>query len=137
MEQALHPADRILKAIGKMSSTLRHLIVSTIVVLFFLPGASAFGRDSHSSRTLPVVATVHKFPLSSGQNNAVAEQTDTILVVSSSAKNRPAEPLKERISRLKKVTAQSVVVMDGNSGHLLYSKSPHRLNGLGNVRVVD
>jgi D-alanyl-D-alanine carboxypeptidase (penicillin-binding protein 5/6) len=107
-----------------MSSIVRHLIVSIIVVLFFLPGAPAFGRDSHSSRTLPVVATVHKSPLSSGQNNAVVEQTDTILVVSSSAKNRPAEPLKERISRLKKVTAQSVVVMDGNSGHFLYAKSP-------------
>jgi D-alanyl-D-alanine carboxypeptidase (penicillin-binding protein 5/6) len=123
-EQALHPADRILKAIGQMSSTVRHLIVSILVVLFFFPYASAFGGDSHSSRAIPVVTTVHKSSLSSGQSNAVAEQADTILVVSSSAKNRPAEPLKERIARLKKVTAQSVVVMDGNSGHLLYAKSP-------------
>ena len=103
---------------------MRHLIVSILVVLFLCPCASAFGRDGLSSRTLPVIATVHKFPLSSVQNNAVTEQTATILVVSSGAKCRQAKPFKEPFSHFEKVTAQSVVVMDSNSGNLLYARSP-------------
>ena len=124
MVQAVHPADQIQKAFGQMSSTVRHLIVSILVSLFFFPGAAAFGRDSRSSQKYPVIATVHKSPLISAKNNAVAKRTDAIIVVSSNAKHRPAEPLKERVRRLKKVTAQSVVVMDGISGHLLYARSP-------------
>jgi D-alanyl-D-alanine carboxypeptidase (penicillin-binding protein 5/6) len=124
MAQAVHPADQTQKAFSQMSSTVRHLIVSILVSLFLFPGAVAFGRDSRNSRTLPVIATVHKSSLSSVKKNAVAEQADAILVVSSTAKHRPAEPLKERVRRLKKVTAQSVVVMDGNSGRFLYARSP-------------
>jgi D-alanyl-D-alanine carboxypeptidase (penicillin-binding protein 5/6) len=124
MAQAVPPADRILKAIGQMSSTGRHLFVSILIVLFLIQCTSAFGRDSRSSRALPVIATVHKSPLSSVKNDVVAEQTDTILVVRSVAKHRPTEPLKDRVRRLKKVTAPSVVVMDGSSGYLLYARSP-------------
>ena len=109
-----------------MSAFVRHLIIPVLVSLLLLSGTSVFGRDSRSSQKYPVIATVHKSSLISASNSVVPERTDAIIVVSSTAKRRPAEPLKERIRRLKKVTAQSVVVMDGDSGHLLYARSPDR-----------
>ncbi len=109
-----------------MSSTVRYLTASILVFVFLYPCSSAFGRDRRSSRTLPVVATVHKSPLTAVKSGALEVRADAIIVVSAGAKHRPADPLKERIRRLKKVTAQSVVIMDGNSGHLLYARSPDK-----------
>ena len=106
-----------------MHTPLRHLIHTILVSLFLLPGA-ALGLDVHGGQ-YPVVATIHKrLPADqcfvagdSDAGGSVDQDSDT-------DKHRPARNHFTGVDRLKKLTARSVVIMDGDGGQLLYAKSP-------------
>lgn len=107
-----------------MHRPVRHLIHSILISLFLLPGAAAFAFDSHYGQ-YPVVATIHKrLPADQCFAAGDSDAAGTVAQVSDTDKCRPARKHFTGVNRLKKLTARSVVIMDGDSGQLLYAKSP-------------
>jgi D-alanyl-D-alanine carboxypeptidase (penicillin-binding protein 5/6) len=107
-----------------MHISVRHLILSILVFLFFIPFGAAFGRDSHGG-SYPVVATIHK-RLPADQDSAGG---DSDIGGSMDRDSDIGERLPERshiagLNRFQKISARSGVIMDGASGRLLYARSP-------------
>jgi D-alanyl-D-alanine carboxypeptidase (penicillin-binding protein 5/6) len=107
-----------------MHISVRRLILPILVFLFILPAGAALGRDNNGA-PYPVIATIHKW-LPADQNPAGGD-TDIGGSVDRDFDIGEDLPVRSHIvgvNRFKKLTARSVVIMDGVTGRLMYTRSP-------------
>jgi len=107
-----------------MHKSVRHVILSILVTLFFSTSGAVLGRDNHGG-PYPVVATIHKrlpaeqYPAGGDSDAGGSIDRDTDI-----DERLPERSHIEELNPLKKISARSVVIMDGASGRLMFARSP-------------
>ena len=107
-----------------MHKSVHHLILSILVSLFFISDGAAFSHDSQGG-PFPVVATIHKrlpadqYPAGGDSDAGGSVEQDLDIGARLPARSRNAG-----LNRFRKISARSMVIMDGTDGRLMYARSP-------------
>jgi D-alanyl-D-alanine carboxypeptidase (penicillin-binding protein 5/6) len=107
-----------------MHISVRHLILSILVALFLFPSGAVLGRDNDGG-SYPVVATIHKrLPADQYSAGGDSDAGGSLDQVADFGERLPERSHIAERDRLTKISARSVVIMDGGSGRLMYARSP-------------
>jgi len=107
-----------------MHISVRHLILSILVCLFLFHSGAVLGRDKLGG-PYPVVATIHKrLPADQYSAGGDSDAGGSMDRVADIGKRLPERSHIAELDRLTNISARSVVIMDGASRRLMYSKSP-------------
>lgn len=112
-----------------MSLIPRYLTISFLILFFVIPFGPASARNSGR---VPVVRSIHKIqPVEKGagpQSSAAVDPDAIKAFRASSVKSKRAALHLAAVSRsvLKKISAVSAIVMDAESGRVIYAKAPDR-----------